>query len=487
MGGKLGETLAAIKSRYVEASNEDSLTDVAIQSMLETLDPHSVYIPASDLQAANERLDGNFEGVGIEFNLLNDTVEVVNVIPGGPSDEVGLHAGDRIIKIEGKNIAGIKLKSESLIKQLRGAKGTKVTISIKRYGVKNLLDFTITRGKIPLYSISATYMATPVVGYIKLDQFSATSSDEFQKAIKQLRAEGMRKLILDLRDNGGGFLNTATDLADQFLSDNKLIVYTEGRTSARKEYKAENKGLFEEGELVVLIDENSASASEILSGALQDWDRATIIGRRSFGKGLVQEPIQLSDGSVIRLTVARYYTPSGRCIQKSYKNGYDAYENDLQQRFKHGELASRDSFHLPDSLKFKTHNGRTVYAGGGIMPDIFIPLDTSAASAFALKIYNSGLLNEYVLSSLNNSRDRLKKQYPNFNSFNRNFDVTPMLNGLIGYAVSKGIKGSSKNNVWLGQEIKAYVARQLYSNSAFWQVLNEEDKTFKKAVEILGR
>lgn len=369
---KVVRFLQYVSSDYVDTINIDKLADDAIIEILRNLDPHSVYITKEDVRAMNEPLEGNFEGIGVEFNILNDTLMVVNPIPGGPSERVGIMAGDRIVDIDGTKVAGIGLKNSDVFKMLRGTKGTNVTVQIMRKGLAELLEFNITRDRIPIYSLDAAYMVQPRIGYIKLNRFALTTEEEFLEALNKLKKERMQDLILDLRGNGGGFLNASVALADHFLDDNKLIVYTEGRTSPKTDFMSTRNGEFKKGRLVILIDEGSASASEIVAGAVQDWDRGIIIGRRSFGKGLVQNQLPLPDGSMIRLTVARYHTPTGRVIQKPYNFGeLESYYNDLNIRYQKGEYFSVDSIAIPDSLKYQTlQKSRVVYGGGGIMPEI---------------------------------------------------------------------------------------------------------------------
>jgi len=386
------------------------LVDKAIVSTLKNLDPHSAYIPKKDVKRADEPLKGSFEGVGITFQLYHDTILVIAPVPGGPSDKVGIMAGDKIIKVNGKDAYGENITNQWVMKHLRGKKGTRVTVDIYRQGVKGLLDFTIIRDKIPLNSIDASFMLTKKTGYIKLNRFAKQSKEEFDKAIDSLKKEGLKNLIFDLRGNSGGYLGTAKNIADEFLSDGKLIVYTEGIHSPRQDLDATNQGAFEKGKLIVLINEGSASASEIVSGAMQDWDRAILLGRRSFGKGLVERPFQLPDGSVVRLTVAHYYTPSGRCIQKPYNKGVDEYYKDFAERMKHGELIHPDSIHFPDSLKYKTSHGRTVYGGGGIMPDIFVPWDSTRYDAMYSTLIRKGVFNAFVNDYLDKNRKHLLKK-----------------------------------------------------------------------------
>ncbi|HRH02014.1 MAG TPA: S41 family peptidase [Bacteroidia bacterium] len=486
---KFRSVLDYIDYYYVDSTKSKKLVEDAIVGMLETLDPHSVYIPKEDLQETNEPLTGNFEGVGIQFNLLFDTITVISPISGGPSEKVGIISGDKIIKIEGKNFAGMKIKNDDVIKNLRGAKGTKVTVSILRSGVSELLDFTITRDKIPLYSIDATYMATPTVGYIKLSRFAQTSMDEFAQSLRILKEKGAKDLILDLNDNGGGYLNIAFEIADQFLNDGKLIVYTEGLKSPKKTYNATSKGEFEKGRVIVLIDEGSASASEIVSGAMQDWDRALLIGRRTFGKGLVQNQFNLPDGSAMRLTIAKYYTPVGRCIQKPYNGKIENYYKDLNNRFKHGELTNVDSIKFPDSLKYSTPNNKIVYGGGGIMPDIFIPIDTSKSSLYYTNLIRKGILNQFTLSYLDKHRKELYAKYPTFDAYKKQFTVSQeMMDALIAAAEKEKIKKDEKGLAISGDviklQMKALLARDLWKNDSYYEIINEINDAYQKALEV---
>lgn len=389
---KLNTFFKYVELAYVDSVNADKMTEDAIKAVLKDLDPHSVYIPKKDLQRKNEPLKGNFEGVGIQFNILHDTITVVSPISGGPSEKLGIRSGDKIIKIEDKTVAGVGFTNKDVADHLRGKKGTKVNVSILRKGENELLDYEITRDKIPIYSVDAVYMAAPKTGYIKLNRFAATTMGEIYEGLDELEDQGMKNLILDLRGNSGGYLNVAIELADQFLDKGKLIVYTEGRSYPRDNTYATSRGRLKKGKLIVLIDEGSASASEIVSGAVQDWDRALVIGRRSFGKGLVQKPFALPDGSGMRLTISRYYTPSGRSIQKPYEGGAEEYYSDVLNRYEHGELMHKDSIHFPDSLKYNTLvNERTVYGGGGIMPDFFIPLDTTQGSDYWSNLIRKGV------------------------------------------------------------------------------------------------
>ena len=420
---KIEEILRYIQQEYVDTVNNEQLVEKTIVSLLQNLDPHSSYITASELQASNEPLKGNFEGVGIEFNVLDDTIRVISAIPGGPAEAVGVQAGDKIIKVNGKNVAGIKITSKDVMEKLKGKGKTKVKVIIMRTGKSQLLDFTITRGTIPIHSIDIAYMVNAETGYIKISRFAATTYDEYISAFVKLKKTGMKQLIIDLRGNGGGYLNTAVDIADECLSAGKEIVYTQGKARPRKGYKATRKGSFENGKLVVLIDDGSASASEILAGAIQDNDRGTIIGRRSFGKGLVQEQSEFTDGSAMRLTIARYYTPTGRCIQKSYSDGLQAYYNEEYKRYQSGEFEYADSMKIADSLKFKTPAGKIVYGGGGITPDVFVPLDTVGRSHYLNEIIYKGLVNDFAFSYTDKERTKLKG-YRTAQNFNSSFFIS---------------------------------------------------------------
>ncbi len=487
---KYGDVLKLVEESYVDTPDEGKLSDAAIDAMLKELDPHSVYIPAKEVMESNEELEGSFEGVGIEFNTLNDTIVVISAISGGPSEAVGIHAGDKIISIEDKTAAGVHLSTEDIKKALRGPKRTKVKIGVERGGDKKLLYFTITRNKIPLYTVDAAYMVTPTIGYIKINRFGATTIEEYNEAIKKLRNLGMKDLVLDLTNNPGGYLKAAITLAQDFLFKDQLIVYTQGRVRPKQIYQAEEDGQFKHGRLAVMVDEGSASASEIVSGAIQDQDRGIIVGRRSFGKGLVQEPFMLNDRSEVRLTVARYYTPSGRSIQKSYKKGLEDYEEDLSNRIKHGELYSRDSIKFNDSLKYLTAHKRTVYGGGGIMPDIFVPLDTSENSDYLHNLSGKGIFSEFVAIYMEHNRERIVKEYPDFGSFSSNFIIDEnILNQFAAYGIKSGIKrdekGMNTSGKFIRMELKALIAKQIFHNEGFFKVINEQNEVLKKAVEAL--
>lgn len=486
---KLNGVIRYISSQYVDAVSRDELVEVAIPSMLRSLDPHSIYIPAKDLQQMNEPLEGNFEGIGIQFNTPNDTVVVVSTISGGPSDLLGILPGDRIIKINDTIIAGVKLKDEEIIKRLKGPRGTKVNVSILRRGAPELLEFEITRDRIPLYSVDVAYMVADEIGYIKISKFSKTTFQEFLKGMEKLKELNLEKLILDLRGNGGGYMDAATNIANQFLEKGKLIVYTEGQSRPREEIFATEEGVCLNGDVLILIDEWSASASEILAGAIQDNDRGTILGRRSFGKGLVQEPLMLSDGSAIRLTIARYYTPTGRCIQKSYNNGTEDYFSDLHVRFINGEFSEADSIKFADSLKYTTPGGNVVYGGGGIMPDIFVPIDTAAITPYYMEVRNRGLIYRFAFEYTDRNREKLN-QFENPIKISEYLDKQDLLKIFITYVAKKGIKKKQKDidvsaHILLTQ-IKAHIARNIMDNDGFYPIFKDIDNTLQAAIEYLS-
>lgn len=485
--------LQYLSNEYVDTVNPNKMVDEAIINTLEKLDPHSIYISKEDVQAMNEPLEGNFNGVGVEFNIMNDTLMVVNPIVGGPSEKVGIIAGDRFVSIDGKNIAGVGIKNADVFKYLRGPRGTKVNITVKRKNVSNFLDFNVTRDKIPIFSIDASYMVDSKVGYIKLSRFAATTEQEFSDAIKLLKKQKMKDLIIDLRGNGGGMLNTAIVLADHFLDKGKLVLYTEGRTSPRTDFVSTEMGDLEQARVVIMIDENSASASEILAGAIQDWDRGIIIGRRSFGKGLVQNQMPLPDGSMIRLTIARYHTPTGRLIQRSYNNeSVEKYYSDLNDRYSKGELFSKDSIKLPKELQYKTLlKGKTVYGGGGIMPDIFVPLDTSTYSNYYGRLVRAGILNQYYLQWVDSHRNELAKEYTKFDKFKKKFEVTDqMIEEMVVLAEAQKIKRDdaglaiSKNEI--KKQLKGLISQSIFTNSQYFEIVNQDNNAFLKAVEILN-
>ena len=490
-GNKLNALLYHIESIYVEDVDMESLVEVAIINMLEEMAPHSVYIPAEELQAADEPLNGNFEGVGIQFNIFRDTIMVVSPISGGPSEKLGIMAGDRIVTVDGEVVAGTGVTNKDVQRLLKGPKGTLVTVGIKRGNDPELLVFEIIRDKIPIYSVDASFMVTPEIGYIKVNRFAKTTMTEMYRAFAKLRASGMQDLILDLQGNGGGMLRTAIQMADEFLSGDKLLVYTEGRSFPRENTNARIPGRFEQGRLVVLIDQGSASASEIVSGAVQDWDRGLIVGRRSFGKGLVQRPVRLTDDSAVRLTVQKYYPPAGRCIQKSYEDGVDAYRKEKYERFESGELMSMDSLELPDSLKYATRiTGRTVYGGGGILPDVFVPLDTTDNSPYFSSILRKGLDSRFALTFVDSIRSELEVRYPTEDDFIAKFEVDEeMASDFQTFVANEGIEWSEEE--WgrsgdaISLRLKAMIGRNLLEQSTFYRVISGLNETLQKAVMIL--
>ena len=489
---ELQEVFSYIDARYVDEVESKDLVEKAIRETLEELDPHSSYISAEELQAVNEGLQGNFEGIGVEFSIVKDTIMVVTPIAGGPSDKLGIMSGDKIIQIEDTLVAGIGITSEDVVGKLRGEKGSSVKVSIARSGVANLLDFNIHRDKIPLYSVDVNYMIDEEVGYIKVSRFSATTYHEFMDALSNLKDEGMRRLILDLRQNPGGYLTAAVNIADEFLADNKLMVYTKGRSHKQTDYRAKRRGQFEEGDLLVLIDSGSASASEIVSGAIQDWDRGILMGRRSFGKGLVQEQRELSNGGALRLTVARYYTPTGRCIQKPYEEGEEAYNKELSERFNKGQLQQEDSMRHAhnDSLTFKTLiKERTVYGGGGIMPDIFVPIDSSGNEPFLIKVRS--IIPEFAYSYFSNHTAEFK-QYPNINDFKKRFHITAQMFNQFKSEIKKQTDKFDESLFQRDEQelktyLKAYIARQLWNDDGFYPVIQDVDNTLKEAIKEIKK
>ena len=480
------EVLDLIKRKYVDSENIDSLGTLAIQAILSQLDPHSIYLPAQELKQVNEDLQGQFFGIGIEFNIINDTINVVNVLEKGPSEKAGLLIGDQLIKVDDSLVAGKHITSPRLRKMINGDVGEKVIVTILRDGVQKAI--TIVRGPVPLYSLDAAYMIADTVGYIRLNKFSETTYKEFMQSLEKLNKQGMKSLILDLRDNGGGILTQATNIADEFLSGDKLITYTEGAHSPKKEYRCEKEGDFEKGKLIVLVNEGTASASEILSGALQDWDRATIVGRRTFGKGLVQEQYQLSDGSGLRLTVAKYYTPLGRSIQKSYKNGIEAYDHDLINRFKDGEMMSADSIKHTGEKKYITESGNILYGGDGITPDVFVAMDTTGIDKNVMNALVSGTLNRFVY--LNFLRhQKAFKQYTSPKMFEEKYVADDhTLSDLKLYAQKDSINLNLNNKVEkeiLQKQIKVLTASEIWRTEGFYEVKNTYDSTVMKALELV--
>ncbi|WP_346751878.1 S41 family peptidase [Splendidivirga corallicola] len=485
---KFREILTYVQRDYVDEVNTDELAEYAIKEMLEKLDPHTVYIPSEDVAAAKSHLEGGFDGIGIEFGIFRDTLYVVAPIHGGPSEAIGLKSGDQIINVDGENIAGIGINSYDVFDKLRGHKGSEVNLKIKRKGEKGLLDFTITRDKIPQNTVDVGYMINDEIGYIKISRFGTNTYDEFKEQLTKLREQGMQKLILDLKGNGGGIMQRAIEISDEFLSGDDLIVYTKGKENRYDtEARARIKGSFEKEPLIVLIDQGSASASEIVSGALQDNDRALIVGRRSFGKGLVQVPIDLNDGSELRLTISRYYTPSGRSIQKPYENGSEEYDKDIMNRYEHGELFHADSIKFNDSLKYETSSGRIVYGGGGIMPDYFVPIDTSMNSTYLRSLYTRSIFREYALNYSQKHDKQLKKT--KLKDFINDFTVSDqMLNELIALGKSSGIpfdsNGYQTSKAVIKSTIKANIARRYWGEEGYYPVISKHDEVLQKAIGL---
>lgn len=487
---KLREVLSIIEDEYVDTTKTGTLVDDAIAHMLEKLDPHSAYIPISERVEANEDLQGNFEGIGIEFNIFHDTLVVVTAMSGGPSEAVGLRPGDKIVKVGDKVIANVGLTNSQVMKLLKGPKGTEVKLEVFRKNEPHSLNFTIVRDKIPQVSVDVAYMVTPEIGYIKVNRFSQTTFDEFQQSMSDLRKLGMKKLILDLQGNGGGYMNQAIDLADEFLAAGKKIVFTRGKD---RKYDSDpmstEKGDFEKGDLIVLVNEGSASASEILAGALQDNDRALVVGRRSFGKGLVQSPFDLSDGSELRLTISRYYTPSGRSIQKPYGD-MEEYSRDISKRFRRGEFFHADSIKFSDSLKYQTVNGRSVYGGGGIMPDYFVPLDTAQNSHYLNELYISNSMQEYTFNYANGHKDELEKM--GLTAYLAQFDITDaMLEQLVRVGKQNKVDpdwNDLKRHKRIFQiNVKAQIARRIWKNEGFYPVYNESNEVLQQAIRLFDR
>jgi carboxyl-terminal processing protease len=489
---KIGRTLGLIDAWYVDSTDINKLTETTIVEMLRTLDPHSVYVSAKDVKEMNEPLNGNFEGIGIQFNLLRDTIIVIDPISGGPSKKVGLLAGDRIIVINGERVAGIGISTTGVRSRLMGMKGTKVNLSVFRKGEKGILDFTIVRDKIPINSLDAAYMLDKETGYVKLNKFAATTTKEFMNAVDSLRKNNMKNLVLDLRSNGGGYMVAATDIADKFFSDKKLLVYISGRKNPRQDYMSNGKGTLSEARIAVLTDEGSASASEILAGAIQDWDRGVIVGRRTFGKGLVQNGFYLTDGSMIRLTIARYYTPTGRLIQSPYNEGYNKYLENFYKRYTDGELMTADSIHFPDSLKFKTLvNKRNVYGGGGIMPDLFIPADTSNYSDYYRSLVRKGIVNSFTLEYSDKNRKKLASEYKTFEDFKKRFNFSSEeIAAFIKKADESGVKYNEQQFAVSKGEVlnvmKALIASNMWQTNEYFRILNEDDVVIQKAMQIVS-
>ena len=482
----------AVSNLYVDSVSDDKLVEDAIRGMLKGLDPHSSYTTAKETKAMNEPLEGSFEGIGVQFNMVEDTLLVIQPVSKGPSEKVGILAGDRIITVNDTTIAGVKMNRSDIMRRLRGPRGTKVQLGIKRKGVAELLPFTVTRAKIPVYTLDAYYMIRPRLGYIRIGSFGATTYGEFMHAVDSLQHAGMRDLIVDLQDNGGGYLQAAVKITEEFLQKNDLIVYTEGRSQRRMEYRADGGGRLLKGNVYVLVNEYSASASEILTGALQDQDRATVIGRRSFGKGLVQRPIEFDDGSMIRLTIAHYYTPSGRCIQKPYEKGdREDYAQDIEKRFKHGELYSADSIHFADSLKYATlRRHRTVYGGGGIMPDEFVPLDTTQFTRLHRQIVARSLVINSTLRYVDQHRQELRQRYQSFDDYVAKFEVPQAMTDSI-FAEAERLKlkpldEKERQNTlpMLRLQLKALIARDIWDMNEYYRIMNETNHIVCRAVKI---
>ncbi len=494
----------AITNLYVDSVDEDKLVEEAIIKMLAQLDPHSTYNNAEEVKEMNEPLQGNFEGIGVQFQMIEDTLLVIQPVSNGPSEKVGILAGDRIVAVNDTSIAGMKMSTEEIMSRLRGPKNTKVNLTIVRRGVNDLLHFTVVRDKIPIHSLDASYLIQPRTGYIRINRFGAKTAEEFASALKELQKKGMKDLILDLQGNGGGYLNAAIDLANEFLQQKDLIVYTEGRASRRNDFLAKGTGNFKDGRLVVLVDEYSASASEIVTGAIQDWDRGVVVGRRTFGKGLVQRPIDLPDGSMIRLTVARYYTPSGRCIQKPYdstanldnplsgEENQNKYNQELIDRYKHGEMIHADSIHFADSLKVQTKRlSRTVYGGGGIMPDFFVPIDTAQYTDYHRNLVAKGIVIKSTTGYIEKHRKELQSKYKKFETFNEQFEIDE--------AFMEEIRTKADNEKipfdeeqynhslpLIKTQLKALIARDLWDMTEYYQVMNTTNQSVQQALKVLN-
>ena len=491
---KLLNAQYAINNFYVDTVNENKLIEEAIKGMLESLDPHSTYTDAKETKELEEPLQGEFSGIGIQFNMKQDTLYVIQTIVGGPAEKVGIMAGDRIVTVNDTSIAGVKMKNSDIMKRLRGKKGTKVTVQVKRGNSPELITFRITRDNIPLYSVDATYMIDPKTGYIQISRFGAKTHDEMMDAIKKLEKQGMKQLIIDLGNNGGGYLNAAIDMCNEFLQKRQLIVYTEGNNSPRQEGNADGSGKYKDLKLVVLVDQYSASASEIFSGAMQDWDRAVIVGRRSYGKGLVQRPFRFDDGSMMRLTVARYYTPSGRCIQKPYiKGDKKQYQEDLIDRSKDGEYFHLDSIQFNDSLSYKTlKNGRTIYGGGGIMPDVFVPLDTTEYSKYYRDMMAKGIMNQFAVDYVDKHRAEIKSSYKDVYDFDKRFSLNDAdLKSFIEMGEKDSVKFdendySTSENL-IKAVLKGLIARDVYADpGAYTIIINHRNKDVQEALRVIN-
>ena len=483
----------AITNFYVDSVDEQKLVEDGIRGMIEKLDPHSSYLTAKEVKAANEPLQGNFEGIGVQFNMVEDTLLVVQPVVGGPSEKRGILAGDRIVYVNDTTIAGVSMSKEEIMRRLRGPKGTKVRLGIVRRGIADTLRFVITRDKIPVKSIDATYMIRPGVGYIRIGSFGAQTHEELCQSMMKLTGEGMQSLILDLQENGGGYLQSAVAIANEFLNKDNLIVYTKGRRVPRNDYRAQGNGLFKEGKVIVLVDSYSASAAEIVTGAIQDHDRGVVVGRRTYGKGLVQRPIDMPDGSMIRLTVAHYYTPSGRCIQKPYEKGKAKdYAMDVLNRLKSGELMHADSIHFADSLKYYTlKEHRVVYGGGGIMPDYYVPLDTTKYTRFHRELSARSYIINASLRYVDQYRKQLKKQYPTFALFKQQFEIPQKVtDDIFAEAAKKDIKPKDEEELqrtlpYLRLQLKALVARDIWETSQYFAIMNEANDIVLRALDLI--
>lgn len=487
---KMAALLFYIENYYVDSTDVPKLVEDAIVSMLKSLDPHSAYISKDEIDEANEPLEGNFEGIGVTFQLYRDTILVIAPVPGGPSDKLGILAGDKIIRIDGEDAFGKDINNRFVMDRLRGKKGTTVDVSIYRKGSQDLMDYTIVRDKIPLNSIDAAFLIEDDIGYIKLNRFSKTTIEEFKESITELNTNGMSSLILDLRGNSGGFLGTAVELADEFIKPGKLIVYTEGLNNPRQDFKSTRKGSFEEGKLIIMINEGSASASEIVAGAVQDWDRGIVLGRRSFGKGLVQRPFQLPDGSVVRLTSATYHTPTGRSIQRPYEDGTESYYRDLRDRFRNGELVHADSIKFPDSLKYFTPGNRVVYGGGGIMPDMFVPWDSTQLTNYYSNLVRKGVFNSFTLDYVNDNRNRLRRNYRDFEKFKTDFVIDDnMIDDFLARAEKEEVEfveeEFDKSKEYIRFQIKALIARNIWQMSNYFEIVAEVDDALQQAVQLI--
>jgi carboxyl-terminal processing protease len=488
--GKIDAILNIVNIKYVDTVDSKNLTEEAIPKILSGLDPYSVYIPAQDLQSVNDELEGSFSGIGVQFNILHDTISIVEVISGGPSDKIGVMPGDRIVTVNDTLFVGKEISNDKVVKKLRGPKGTLVKIGVKRNGAKDLLDFTITRGDIPVSSVDVAYLITDNIGFIKVSKFGSNTYPEFMEALHNLRNSGADKFIIDLRGNAGGYLAATIEMTTEFLKKGELIVYTEGRSEGRRDAYAERNGLFQDAPIAVLIDEWSASASEIFAGAIQDNDRGFIIGRRSFGKGLVQQQIELRDGSAIRLTISRYYTPSGRNIQKPYDDA-STYENDILNRYLHGELDDADSIKVNkvDSLEYRTAMGRIVYGGGGITPDIFVPRDTTGITSYFTKVNNSGYLYEFAFQYTDRNRAQLKS-FTDYKSLEKHLNSENLTEALVAFASDKGVRRNphliNKSRKLIENRLKAYIIRNTFGDSGYYPIINQGDAAVEKAVEELS-